>query len=145
MAKKTVEQALKELESAVQATYAARLGLNTQESIDKLGWLKDSKRDFTKVTPELQEAAKRAVVQSIRDARGDISDVPKLVDKMAKAAGEAVLEHICKRFQGGKRDVKLRPLAKSTVKRKGHNRVGIDSGDLLRDILSGVVVLRRVK
>ncbi len=140
---KRLSQALEDIRKQMAGTYSVRIGLNDQESVDKLGWLKDANRDFLAVTPQLVKSATAGLVESLKSA--DLSNPRKAVDDAVHATGEAVLEHIAKRFQGGKRDVKMRPLSRGWVRKKGHNRIGVFSGDLFRDLLNASVVIRRVK
>lgn len=157
-------EVLKELREQLTGEYLVEIELNDDMSIKKLGWLKERKviklyaagkkkgqvkstktleRDFLKVTPEMEKRAAQAFIKSLKKAK--LAEPEKAIAIVLHEVGESILEHVARRFQGGKRDIKLTPLAKSTIKRKGHSRVGIDSGDLYRDILNGTVKIKRIK
>lgn len=106
------------------------------ETAKKLGWLEDADRDFLRVTPELIKTAEKAIQHGFDHLPQEFTDVhlQGILDKM----GEKVLEHILKRFRRNT-EFPMRPLAPDTIKRKGHSKIGIDSGDMFRDLLNSEV------
>lgn len=140
----TIEEGLKSLLKSLKGTYTVKLELSDEDSAKKLEWLKADNRDFLKVTPQLQKVVASQFVDSIVNHELDTpAAVEKAVNQTFQDVGEAILEHIAFRFQDGKRDVRMRPLTREYIKRKGHNRVGILSGDLFRDILNAKVTLKK--
>jgi hypothetical protein len=56
------------------------------------------------------------------------------VDAPAKAAVKVFVDTVAERLETGGGDVSMKPLDPETVKRKGHDRIGDDSGDLKRRV-----------
>jgi hypothetical protein len=55
------------------------------------------------------------------------------------AAGEAWRKHMVYRLANSGGDIKMKPLAKSTVERKGSTQIGRDTGALYRDMKGATV------
>lgn len=134
---KKLNDGLNDIIKALKGQYTVKLDLASNDSTDKLDWLKKDNRDFTQVNNALRQVVSNTFVDAIVNANLEQPEI--VVTETLEQVGEAVLEHIAKRFQGGKRDIRLKPLSKEYIKRKGHNRIGILSGDLFRDILNAKV------
>jgi hypothetical protein len=139
----TLSDATKKLIKQLSGTYKVSLGLNDQFSVDKLGWLKRDKRDFTKITPQLVKSASSAMQKAASTV--DATKPQQAVDFVLMKTGDAILKHILTRFAGGQRDVAMRPLSPGWIKIKGHNRIGIFSGDMFRDLINGKIKITRIK
>lgn len=144
---KSPSEALDKLMKAMAGTYKVSIGVANQESVDKLGWLKADERDFLKVTTKMKQdaiqAATEAAVKVFQDS--PLETPERAAEKVVTALGESVLATVLLRFKGGKRDVKMRPLSPAWVKKKGHPRIGIYTGDLFRDLLNGTVKIKKVR
>lgn len=99
-------------------------------ALEKLRWLERDGRDFRKITPKLKLGMERAFVKKLDDVLlGRAS-----VDAPAKAAVQVFVDTLAERLETGGGDVAMRPLDPETAKRKGHDRIGDDSGDLKRRV-----------
>lgn len=99
-------------------------------ALEKLRWLERDGRDFRKITPKLKLGMERAFVKKLDDVLlGRAS-----VDAPAKAAVQVFVDTVAERLETSGGDVAMRPLDPETAKRKGHDRIGDDSGDLKRRV-----------
>lgn len=111
----------------------------SDESADKLEWLKDGGRNFTTVNAllarEEAEAFARGLDKLERGAKDET--LPW------KLAAEAFIDRLATRLSTGGGDLKgrMRPLKADTIKRKGFSKIGVDTGALLRDIVAARVVI----
>ena len=91
-----------------------------------------SGRDFREVTNVMKQEVNDAFVDALRlVARGKAK-----VSAPWKAAAEAYRDRLATRLatSGGDVRSRLRKLKPSTIKRKGHARIGVDSGLLLKQV-----------
>lgn len=111
----------------------------TQEAADKLRWLEEGGRNFLAVNPTMVKDMALAATKAAPGAlwRRDWGLV-------WRAAAEAFLERLKDRLGANGLDIrgKLRPLKAETIERKGHARIGIDTGELLKAILRARIVIR---
>lgn len=99
-------------------------------ALEKLRWLERDGRDFRAMTPKLKQKMEGAFVKELdRVLLGRAS-----VDAPIKAAVKVFVDTVAERLETGGGDVAMTPLDPETVKRKGHDRVGDDSGDLKRRV-----------
>ena len=106
-----------------------------QLSLNKLKWMASGGRDFRAVTDVLiskMDEAFTAKLMLVMKGKAAIT-APWL------AAGEAWRKHMVYRLANSGGDIKMKPLAKSTVERKGSTQIGRDTGALYRDIKSATV------
>lgn len=123
-----------------KATSGARVYIETsQDAVNKLGWLEDGGRDFMAVNATMVKDMALAATKAA--PRALFSRDTSLI---WRAAAEAFLERLKDRIGANGLDIrgKLRPLKPETVERKGHARVGIDTGELLKAILRARIVIR---
>jgi len=116
------------------------------DSVLKLAYLKETGRDFAKVTPELIAAVTDHVATKVHAQLAN----PDAIDPLAllRSAGEVVRAHIVNRFVLQGVDVALRPLSDPyKLFKRRHRldpRIGVAWGTLLRDIkLRARVLVRR--
>jgi hypothetical protein len=112
----------------------------TNLSADKLRWLRLGGRDFEVATGELLREMGTAYVKGLNDlARGRTRDARR----PWQLAGEVFKDRVASRLATSGGDVRSRmtPLAPSTIARKGHARIGVDSGKLLTDVATAAVVV----
>jgi hypothetical protein len=129
--------AIANLEALARLVDIVPVGLS-EESKTKLEHLRLTGRDFFEVTPALQQSALRfgraAVEQMIMS--GQRYTVEQLYQPLADGAGKAILL----RFSGGGNDASFTPLKASTIKSKskrGHpSDIGVDSGDLKKNMFA---------
>lgn len=111
----------------------------TQDAADKLVWLQKGGRDFLQASPAMVKDMALAAAKAAPMAvwRRDWNSV-------WVAAAEAYLERLRDRIGANGLDIKsrLKPLKAETIARKGHARVGIDTGDLLKAILRARIIVR---
>lgn len=99
-------------------------------ALKKLRWLERDGRDFRAVTPKLKKSMEVAFVKELdRVLLGQAS-----VDAPITAAVKVFKDTVAERLETGGGDVAMTPLKDSTVKRKGHARVGDATGDLKRKV-----------
>lgn len=126
-----IEQAAAKAQAAIGRVPGVGLEV-PQLSLDKLRWLQNSGRDFREVNEVLLSEMGEAFTQALfRVMRGSAD-----VGAPWRAAGEAYRDRVATRLatSGGDVRSKMKPLAPSTIKRKGHARIGVDTGALLRDM-----------
>jgi hypothetical protein len=106
-----------------------------QLSLNKLKWMASGGRDFRAVTDVLiskMDEAFTAKLMLVMKGKAAIT-APWL------AAGEAWRKHMVYRLANSGGDIKMKPLAKSTVERKGSTQIGRDTGALYRDMKGATV------
>lgn len=106
-----------------------------QLSLNKLKWMASGGRDFRAVTDVLiskMDEAFTGALLKVMKKKAPIT-LPWL------AAGEAWRKHMVYRLANSGGDIKMKPLAKSTVERKGSTQIGRDTGALYRDMKGAVV------
>lgn len=111
----------------------------TESAADKLMWLKNDGRDFTRVNAKMAADMALAFVSGIWGmARGEGGATLPW-----RRAGMAYRERLMQRIFSGGGDVKgsLARLSRATIERKGHSRIGYDSGKLQRDIARSRVLV----
>jgi hypothetical protein len=102
----------------------------------EIGLLAAGGRDVLAPTPTLETEVARAIETGLREIlRGASAQTPSL------RAGEAVLRRLRLRVAQGGADLQLHPLAPSTARAKGSNRLLVASGALLRGLSSARVTL----
>lgn len=107
-------------------------------SASKLRWLRLGGRDFEKPTGDLLRAMGAAYAQGLmRLARGRSRDatLPWLL------AAEVYRDALASRLatSGGDLRSQMTPLSPETIARKGHARIGVDTGALLRDVATATI------
>ncbi len=111
---------------------------------EKLGYLAARDRDFLAVTPELEAAAAAAMSEALDALFAESLPLERAIPML----GEGVLEHIVGRFESttdhGTTDVSMNPLRPSTIARKRHAKIGIDTGDLARSMADAQVTTRKI-
>lgn len=108
------------------------------ESQRKLASLRATGRDFLAVTPELIAQARRSLETDLPAlAEGGLTEQTLLAH-----LGDRIRDAVVKRFTGPS-DAPLRPLSPATIARKGSDRVGVATGDLLRSLQSATVRVTR--
>lgn len=99
-------------------------------ALQKLRWLEADDRDFRKVTPALTKRMEKVFVAKLDKVllgRAKPSDP-------ATAAVTEYRDVVVERIGTSGGDVPVRALRPSTVEKKGHARVGDDTGDLKRRV-----------
>lgn len=127
--------------SARQSYHRAR-GVENPSDADNvaiLGYLAAQGRDFSAPTDEMAETVLEHLEESVQDLLDHNRDTSAAVD----AIGVGALEHIKKRFDGDN-EVPMRELKQSTADRKGHSRIGVESGALRDGIVHANVETRKV-
>ena len=111
-----------------------------EESVDKLGWLEAGGRNFlvvnTLLAREEAEAFAKGLDRLERGAKDET--LPWLL------AAQAFIDRVATRLStsGGDLKGRMRRLKPETVKRKGFDKIGVDTGALLRSIVAARVVIR---
>ena len=113
----------------------------TSDSLDKLGWMERAKekRNFRVVNDVLKAKLAKAFTGALFKVMRGKADVTE----PWKAAGEAYRDHLAFRLANSGGDVKMKPLAPETIRRKGSSQIGRDTGALYRDVKSANVRITR--
>lgn len=99
----------------------------------KLYHQKNQERDFLKMTKALEtEMTERFVTSWIE--QDIILDPEKAFKTAVEDSAEILRTKVLSRFGYGMKDIKLRPLSIAYIKQKKSNKIGINTGDLYRDI-----------
>ena len=107
----------------------------------KLKWLQKGGRDFREVTPKMlsrmSEAFTRALAKVLKGKAA--------VTAPWEAAAAEYIDVVAERLATGGGDVKshMKVLKPETIERKGHARIGLDSGALLRAVATAKVRLTK--
>lgn len=126
-----------------RTNYAIAVHVGSADTLNKLQWLKAQGRDFTAVSPQMKTAATNAARTVLeRQVHADRVNFTQVV----QAIGERVWAHVLLRF-AGQRDVMMRALTRRTIDRKRRagrpTTIGIDTGEMLRDMGNATVRARR--
>ena len=106
----------------------------------KLYYQKESDRDFGKITDDLLNEMASSFVKEY--VKGDIVDKPEVTFKKAmEVSAEVYRKKVISRFGFGMKDIFLKPLSLKYIKQKGNAKIGINTGELLRDIKSSKIKL----
>ena len=100
------------------------------DALQKLRWLESDGRDFRKVTPTLTKKMSAAFAKKL----DDVLTGKAAVDAPTEAAVTVFKNEVAQRLETGGGDVTMTPLKTSTIKQKGHDRVGDDTGQLKRAV-----------
>jgi hypothetical protein len=125
----------KRLRSVLGRVQGAGLDLD-EVSLAKLRWLERDDRDFRASTPQLQTAMGAAYA---REAERVFAGAQPDDGAPVVAAVTVYRDAISQRLLKGGGDVTVRPLAASTIKRKGNAHVGVATGDLQRAVANARV------
>jgi hypothetical protein len=104
-----------------------------------LGWLEEQGRDFAAVTPKMERAVGDALEGKVEELLARNLPIASATDSIGLAVKDAIVD----RFNG--QDVRhMRRLRRVTTRRKGHGRIGVESGALRDGVTNAVVETRRV-
>lgn len=108
----------------------------------KMGWLKGGGRDFEQLTPKLKAKMVEAYAAGMASLANGTSKDAMLPARMA---GEAFKQEMITRLANGGGEVKgaMKPLAASTIARKGHSRIGYDTGGLFMAMTKARVLIKK--
>jgi hypothetical protein len=110
------------------------------EAVEKLRWLANGGREFREVNRTLKGDMQVAFTSALRD----VMKGKAKVTEPWRAAIEAYRDRIATRIALGGGDIKahLKRLKPVTIKRKGHSKIGVDSGEMLRQVSAAKVKVR---
>lgn len=100
------------------------------EELNKLRWLQNGGRDFREVNKKMLDRMGEAFSRALAKVLAG----KKPVTAPWEAAAREYIDVVAERLATGGGDVKghMTPLKPETVERKGHSRIGIDTGALLK-------------
>ena len=96
------------------------------DNTDLLAYLAAQGRDFGAVSPAIE----RAVTTMLQAKVDELIAKALPLDGAIEVLGEGVLQGVARRFEVGGNDVPMRALRPSTVRRKGNDRIGVESNAL---------------
>lgn len=115
----------------------------SEESADKMRWLKRGGRDFEAVTPgllhDMGAAWRAAAIVLLKSKRPADPKAPW------QAAADVYRDRVVDRLRLGGGDVRgrMKALSPEYVKRKGFDRIGYLSGKLLKELSKSRVTVKR--
>lgn len=111
------------------------------EELQKLKWLEKGGRDFREVNQKMLDRMGAAFARML----AKVIAGKAAVDSPWKAAAAEYIDVVAERLATGGGDVKghMKPLKEDTIERKGHARIGLDSGALLRAVATARVRLTK--
>lgn len=113
----------------------------TTESAEKLRWLRLGGRDFERPTGDVLRAMGKAYAAELaKMARGRVKDARKPWLAAAEVYRDAVASRLA--TSGGDLRSHMAALAPETIARKGHARIGVDTGALLKDVATADITVR---
>jgi hypothetical protein len=131
-----LEKAAKLAREAIGRTPGVGVELPS-DALEKLKWLAHGGRDFREVNATLKREMQGAFTAALRKVLAGKAGV----SAPWKAAGEAYRDRLATRLATSGGDVKshMKKLRPSTIERKGHARIGVDTGTLLRQVATAKV------
>lgn len=133
---KDIEKAARLAKEAIGRVPGAAIQLSS-DALDKLRWLANGGRDFREDNRTMKARVNGAFASALMDViRGRAR-----VSEPWRAAAEEYRDVLAERLASGGGDVKahMRKLRPATIARKGHSRIGVDSGALLREVTKAPV------
>lgn len=125
---KNIETELKEISGHFSIEFPlSSLSKQKVESLKKNG------RNFFEETNVMENKVAKFVDEELT-RNPEILTSDNLSDKILELIAISVKDIVIQRFENNGGDISLRSLSASTIKEKGNNRIGIDSGDLLSEI-----------
>lgn len=115
-----------------QAYHSAhgREAVGNADNVDIIGYLRDQGRDFGAPSAALTDA----VVAALQEFVDRQIAYAEPFDGIDVVLADAIARGVARRFEASGNDVSMTPLASSTVARKGHSRIGVESGALARGL-----------
>ena len=135
-----IQQAAELAQKAIGRVPGAAVELTT-DALDKLRWLANGGRDFREENATMRKEVNGAFTKALlRVMKGKAP-----VTEPWKAAAQAYVDRLATRLatSGGDVRSKMRKLKPETVERKGHARIGVDTGTLLREVATAKVRVTR--
>lgn len=112
----------------------------TQESADKLYYQERQERDFAALTQNtIREMTQAFIVEYAKEFDKNLKGAVK---EGLKQMGFVYKQSVLNRFGSGPKDIALRPLSQQYIKEKGTAKIGINTGDLYRDIKRSKVIIK---
>jgi hypothetical protein len=135
-----IQQAAELAQKAIGRVPGAAVEFTT-DALDKLRWLANGGRDFREENKVMRDEVNGAFVKALhRVMKGKAP-----VTEPWRMAAEAYRDRLATRLATSGGDVKahMKKLKASTIERKGHARIGVDTGDLLREVATTKVRVTR--
>jgi hypothetical protein len=134
-----VEKAAALAKEAIGRVPAGGLEL-PHDAVEKLRWLAAGGREFREVNRTLKGDMQVAFTSALKD----VMKGKARVTEPWRAAIEAYRDRLATRIALGGGDIKghLKRLKPETIRRKGHSKIGVDSGKLLSDVTDAKVKVR---
>lgn len=110
----------------------------------KLFYQKIQDRDFGKITKENSSEIVKEIIKEF--ISGDIVASPE--DALSEAMNKGGIKYkeiVLKRFGFGQKDIWLKPLSIAYIKKKGNAKLGINTGELYRDIKNSKILIKEKK
>lgn len=135
-----INKAAKLAREAIGRVPGAALDVPT-EALNKLRWLERGGRDFRLANKAMQKRVNDAFLAKLKLV---MQGRAKVSDPWAAAAAE-YQDVVAERLATGGGDAKgtMKPLKPETVERKGHGKIGFDTGELLRQWIKAKVRVTR--
>lgn len=137
---KKIKDFVLDLKDSIPKIASVELYVSKQDSSDKLWYLERQERDFLKITKQnLKEIVETIASEYVK---GELVSKPEEAIRQAIEAGGLKYKSIViNRFGSGIKDIPLKPLTKEYIKKKGHSKIGYNTGNLYRDIKSAKIAV----
>lgn len=133
---------LKSIKELVQAKSIKVTFKLNGKNLQKVRWLDKEDREFFHVTPQMM----KKVMVGVDKALGALLKAPKggdggkAAEDVLEGLGEVIRSFVANRLKNHP-EYGMTELAESTVKAKGNERIGYDSGDLWRNVKSCDIIV----
>lgn len=135
-----IQKAAELAQKAIGRVPGAALVLSS-DALDKLRWLANGGRDFREDNRTMKDRVNGAFARGLLQVmKGKAS-----VSEPWRLAAEEYRDVLATRLATSGGDVKghMKRLKPATIERKGHARIGVDSGELLREVATAKVRVTR--
>lgn len=135
-----IQRAAELAQKAIGRVPGAAIVLSS-DALDKLRWLAAGGRDFREDNRTMKERVNGAFAAALLKVMKGKAPV----SAPWKAAAEEYRDVLATRLATSGGDVKghMKKLRPATIERKGHARIGVDSGELLREVATAQVRVTR--
>lgn len=135
-----IEKAAEAAKKAIGRVPGAAVEL-PMDALNKLKWLAKGGRDFREENNVMRKEVNGAFVAALRKVLAGKAPVTL----PWRDAAEAYRDRLATRLATSGGDVRahMKKLKADTIERKGHARIGVDKGDLLREVATAKVRVTR--
>lgn len=135
-----IQKAAELAQEAIGHTPGAAVEMST-DALDKLRYLANGGRDFREVNRNMKSRVNGAFTKALLKVMKGKAPVTEPWRMAAEEYRDVLAERLA--TSGGDVKSHMKKLKADTVERKGHARIGVDTGDLLREVATAKVRVTR--